>query len=222
MNARAGRTVLFDLDGTLADTAPDLTAALNRVRAEQGLPALPLADVRPIVSLGGRAMVKLAFGLAPSDPQFDDVHRRFLAHYGANVAERTQLFPGMAGVLDHLEDQGVRWGVVTNKVGRLTLPLLARLGLERRAACIVCGDTTANRKPHPEPLLFACSRVGSEPARCIYVGDASNDIAAGRSAGMRTLVALFGYIPPGVDPLGWGADGTLDEPAGLLPWMADH
>ena len=213
------RTVLFDLDGTLVDTAPDLGYALNRVLSEQGRTPLALEVIRPLISLGGRAMVEGALGVRPEQPGFEPLYRRFLAIYQENVANDTQLFPGMEVVLDTLEARHMNWGIVTNKVAFLTLPLVEALGLAERAACIVSGDSTAQRKPHPAPLLFACEQVGSHPSQCLYVGDAPRDIAAGQRAGMRTLVALFGYIPRGEVPLQWGADGLIASPLELLDWL---
>lgn len=215
----APRGVLFDLDGTLADTAPDLARALNRVRAARGEAPLPLARVRPVVSLGGRALVRLAFGVGPGEDGFEPLHRRFLEAYREHVAVRTRLFPGMEAVLAAIEARGLPWGIVTNKASWLTVPLLEALGLAARAACVVCGDTTPNRKPHPEPLLYACARLGREPAHCLYVGDSRNDVAAAREAGVRALIALFGYIPEDEDPAAWGAHAALDSPAALLAWL---
>lgn len=214
------RTVLFDLDGTLLDTAPDLARALNVVRAEEGAPPLPLARIRPVVSLGGRALVQLAFGGVPGEARFDRLLGRFLDAYAADLAVESRLFDGMDAVLARIEGAGLRWGVVTNKASWLTDPLLEALGLASRAASVVSGDTTANRKPHPEPLLRACAESGSAPAECVYVGDAPRDVEAGRRAGTGTLVALFGYIPAGEDPARWGADAVLASPAALDAWIA--
>lgn len=215
------RTFLFDLDGTLADTAPDIAHALNRVLGEEGEAPLPLAAIRPIVSQGGRAMVEYAFGIDSKSRGFDSLLRRFLDIYRDNVANRTCLFPGMEAVLGAIEARGINWGVVTNKAQWLTHPLMDGLGLTARAACIVSGDTTANRKPHPEPLLFACGQLRSTPAQCLYVGDSSKDIQAGRQAGMCTVVALFGYIALDDDPTLWGADGAIVAPTDLLEWLAE-
>lgn len=216
---QALKTVLFDLDGTLADTAPDLAYAINAVMAEQGREPLALEEVRPVVSLGGRALVSRAFHMDPDEIGFNDLFERFLAIYRDNVYRETRLFPGIPEVLDHIESQEMSWGIVTNKTSWLTDPLVARLGLNERAACVVSGDTTANRKPHPDPLLFACRQVSREPAECVYVGDAAKDIQAGHNAGMLTLVALFGYIPPDENPHGWGADGVIASPGELLAWL---
>ncbi len=219
MNGRPA-AVLFDLDGTLADTAPDLARALNRLLDEEDRPPLPLDEIRPVVSRGTEALLDLAFG-----PAGDDVgtrlrrRERLLSLYTASIADETRLFPGMAVLLDRLETAAIPWGVVTNKPARLTEPLMEELGLARRAACIVSGDTTPYRKPHPGPLLHACRTIGVEAPGCLYVGDAERDIAAGRSAGMTTLVALFGYIAPDDDPLAWSADGLIDAAPAILDWI---
>jgi phosphoglycolate phosphatase len=213
------RTVLFDLDGTLADTAPDLGYALNELLREQGRPPLPDALIRPEASHGARALLKLGFGLTPDAPNYHDLRQRFLAIYAANLTRGTRLFPGMPELLTALQARGLAWGIVTNKPKSLTDPLVAKLGLATTAACVVSGDTTANSKPHPEPMLYACRQTGSEPAQCLYVGDAARDIQAGRDAGMHTLVALFGYIRPQDDPHAWGADGMIEHPRDILAWV---
>lgn len=208
--------VLFDLDGTLLDTAPDLARALNRLRREQGLEALPFARIRPVVSHGAVALVRLGFGGEPGEPGFEALRNRLLALYSADLAAETRLFPGMEPLLTQLEQAGLPWGVVTNKPGWLTEPLLGRLNLLARAACIVSGDTTARRKPDPEPLLYACRLIGIKPRRALYVGDAERDVEAGRRAGMRTVVARFGYLGDGDRPETWGADALIDDPEELL------
>ena len=211
--------VLFDLDGTLADTAPDLAHALNAVRAEQGLPALPFEEIRPRVSHGATALIGLGFGLAPEDPDFEPLRQRLLAIYRDQLTLHTRLFPGMAELLDDLEGRAIPWGVVTNKPAWLTEPLLAGLGLAERTACIVSGDSTARRKPHPEPMLHASRLLGRAAPACLYVGDARRDIEAGRRAGMRTLVALFGYLDAEDRPADWQADGLVRHPAEILSWV---
>jgi len=217
--ARAITHVLFDLDGTLADTAPDLGRALNRLLVEESRPALPLKDIRPAVSLGAAALVQLGFGIEPGTPAFGPLRERFLAHYAADVARDSVLFPGIAGLLDDLERDGYRWGIVTNKSARFTAPLLDALGMAQRAACVVSGDTTPHAKPHPEPLLHACRLLQCDPARTVYVGDARRDVEAGRGAGTATVIAAYGYIPAGENVADWGADALIDSPAGLPPWL---
>jgi 2-phosphoglycolate phosphatase len=215
--------VLLDLDGTLLDTAPDLAAALNRLREEQGLEALPFQAIRPYVSHGAVATVRCGFPAA-AEAEFPALHARFLEFYGARLVAETQLFPGFDAVLATLEARPMPWGIVTNKPGFLTEPLLAQLQLARRAACIVSGDTLPQRKPHPAPLLYAAKQLGLDPVNCVYVGDAERDVQAGRAAGMRTLVATFGYLGINDRPESWRADGLIAEPQELLRWLngADH
>jgi phosphoglycolate phosphatase len=211
--------VLFDLDGTLADTAPDLGRALNSVLLETGREAMPIAAIRPAVSLGGGAMVQLAFGIDADAPEFAALRGRFLEHYAAGVARESRLFPGTTALLDRLDELRYPWGIVTNKSGAFTTPLLEALGVARRAGCIVSGDTTPHAKPHPEPLLHACRLLGCGPGQAVYVGDARRDVEAGRSAGTATVVAAYGYIPANEDAADWGADALIDAPAELLPWL---
>ena len=211
--------LLLDLDGTLLDTAPDMGGALNLLRAEHGLEPLPAATIRPVVSHGAMRLVRLGFPAAEGDA-FETLRLRFLDLYAANLAVGTRLFPGFEAVLDALESRGQPWGIVTNKPGWLTAPLLAALGLDRRAACAVSGDTVAERKPHPLPLLHAAGLIDVEPAACVYVGDAERDIQAGRAAGMTTVVAAYGYLERDEDPLRWGPHGLVQHPTELLEWMA--
>lgn len=212
-------TVLFDLDGTLADTAPDLAYALNRVREEQGLEPMSFEAIRPHVSHGGIALTRLGFGLEPEHPDFPSLRERLLAIYRDNLTRETRLFPGMDELLNHIEQQGMNWGVVTNKPGWLTEPLIEQLGLTARAVCIVSGDTCDNRKPHPEPILHGCRLAGSEAQQCLYIGDAQRDIEAGRRAGLQTIAALFGYIGEHDDPHAWQADALLNTPNEIESWI---
>jgi 2-phosphoglycolate phosphatase len=212
-------TVLFDLDGTLLDTAPDMALALNRLRAENDLPPLPFEDVRPVVSHGSAALVALGFADEGDPDRLDALRLRYLEIYAADLVRDSCLFPGMVALLEDLEAQGRKWGVVTNKPAWLTEPLMEQLGLAQRAACIVSGDSTSERKPHPEPMYHACRLAESEPARCLYVGDAPRDIAAGQAAGMSTLIARFGYIGAQERPEQWGADGMVDTPGEILDWV---
>ncbi|ABI56263.1 phosphoglycolate phosphatase [Alkalilimnicola ehrlichii MLHE-1] len=219
MRAARIEGVLFDLDGTLLDTAGDLATALNRVLAEQGRSPLPEARIRPTVSHGAVVMLCHAFALAPDDPAMPALHEAMLRHYEADIAGRTRPFPGMETVLARVEALGLPWGIVTNKPARLTHPLLAALGLDRRAAAVVCGDTAPRPKPHPDPMEAACATLGVAPARCLTAGDALRDIQAGQHAGCPTLAALFGYLGAGDHPAGWGADGLLNTPQDLLRWL---
>lgn len=213
------KTVLFDLDGTLADTAPDLAYALNCVLEEQGRTPLPFESIRPVVSHGGIALIKLGFGIDEQAPEFPTLRQRLLDIYHANIARETRLFKGMASLLTTLEARGLNWGVVTNKPAWLTEPLLEALEVKTRAAAIVSGDTLPERKPHPAPMLLACEQAGSDAAHCLYVGDAERDIEAGRNAGMRTLVALFGYLGEADFPERWQADGMVESALEILDWL---
>ena len=210
------RTVLFDLDGTLVDTAPDLALALNLLREEMGRRPLPFERIRPQVSHGGTALIRLGFDRQPGEAEFDPLRQRFLELYQQNLTTHTRLFPGMEQLLNTLEQSNIAWGVVTNKPGWLTEPLMQQLQLEQRAGCVVSGDTLPQSKPHPAPMLHACHQTGSTPAECIYIGDAQRDIEAGHAAGMKTLVALFGYIGKQDKPEQWGADGMIKEPQEIL------
>ena len=213
------QSVLFDLDGTFADTAPDLHYALDQVLISRGRSPMPFETLRPAVSHGSQAMLKVAFGLVPGDPGYDALRNDFLDIYLANIVKQTRLFEGMERLLETCEARGIAWGIVTNKPAWLTDPLLDGLGLSRRAACIVSGDTTAHPKPHPEPILHACRLAGVEPGRSIYVGDAKRDIEAGKRAGTTTLVALFGYLGAEDDPDAWEADGMVSHPLDILDWL---
>lgn len=208
--------VFFDLDGTLADTAPDLGSALNRLLREQGCAEVPHAVLRPHVSAGTRGMLRVGFGIAPDDAAYPALHKRFLDIYELTLCEATTLFDGIDILLDELDARGIAWGVVTNKPERFTLPLMEALGLTMRAAAIVGGDTTARAKPDPLPLLHACTVAGVAASASAYVGDDLRDIQAGRAAGMRTFAAAWGYLgdSPPIDA--WGADSTIAEPAALL------
>lgn len=219
MKAAPPACVLFDLDGTLLDTAPDLGAALNRLRRERGEPQLPPTTIRPTVSHGSPGLLKLGFGVEPDQALYAELNQRFLTLYREAIAVDTVLFPGMAEVLVHLETAGIYWGVVTNKPGWLTEPLLKALELWSRAACVVSGDTLAQRKPDPEPLWYACEQVGVAPAHSLYIGDAERDVQAGNRAGLITLVAGFGYLGTEDRPEDWGAAGFLNQPTDLLDWL---
>lgn len=216
---RPVQAVLFDLDGTLADTAPDLAYALNQVLAEQGRAPLPYAAIRPEVSHGSQGLLRLGFGLEETDRAYAPLRLRLLDIYQANLARATRLFPGMEQVLTELEARAIAWGVVTNKPAWLTEPLLEALGLRARAACVVSGDTLPQRKPDPVPMLLACRQAGCAAAACLYVGDAQRDVEAGRRAGMTTLVALYGYLGAADRPHDWGADGLITTALETLEWL---
>jgi phosphoglycolate phosphatase len=211
--------ILFDLDGTLVDSAPDLAGAANDLRATHGLPPLPHGDLRPMVGAGARGMVGVAFGVAPGDPRFDDLKDAFLARYAERLLQESRVFDAMQPVLGALDAAGLSWGIVTNKAMQFTAPLVEGLGLAQRAKVLIAGDTTPHAKPHPAPLLEAARRLGVPAERCAYVGDDLRDVQAGRAAGMVTLAAAWGYLGQG-EPVGdWGADRVLSSPDALLQWL---
>lgn len=214
--------VLFDLDGTLLDTAPDLIHAANALRVEQGLSALADHAYGPVVSHGSAAMIERGFNLSADDPRMQPLRQRFLDLYRASVSRASRPFDGMLELLDQIEQRGLRWGIVTNKPGWLTEPLLEDLGLARRAACLVSGDTLPCRKPDPAPVRHACELLGLHPSRVVILGDAMRDVDAGQRAGTATLVALFGYICAEDRPADWGADGLISHPLDLLTWLDRH
>jgi phosphoglycolate phosphatase len=216
MSAPRLELVLFDLDGTLADTAPDLAAVANRQRAARGLPPLPVDELRPLASHGARGMIGRALGITPAAPEYPALRDEFFAWYADALCVHTRLFPGIVEVLAALEARGILWGIVTNKIARFTDPLLRALRLDARAACVVSGDTTAHAKPHPEPLRHALRACRVTASAALYVGDDLRDIEAGRAAGVRTVVARYGYLGPDAAPETWGADHAIDEPADLL------
>jgi 2-phosphoglycolate phosphatase len=211
--------VLFDLDGTLIDSASDLAGAANAMRVARGMHELPVSDLRPMVGAGARGMIGLAFGVRPGEEAFDALRSEFLDRYEAGSLVRTAVFAAMQPVLDRLDAEGLCWGIVTNKAERFTFPIVDGLGLRSRAAVVVCGDSTPHSKPHPAPLLEAARRVGAEAGRCVYVGDDERDVQAGRAAGMVTLAAAWGYLGQGEPIDAWGADAVLDQPRALLHWL---
>ena len=190
--------------------------------AAHGRHALPYESIRPVASHGGIALIQLGFQLDASAPEFEALRQEFLAWYSDHICDDTTLFAGMPELLEHIEASGNNWGVVTNKPAFLTDPLMAQLGLTSRAACVISGDTAANRKPHPEPMLLACAQAGSKPRQCLYVGDAQRDIEAGHHAGMLTAVANWGYIGHDDKPETWGADYYFDQPSDLLNWLKNE
>lgn len=210
--------LLFDLDGTLLDSAPDLAAAGNAVRRARQLPDLPLDRYRPHTSAGARGMLAVAMGLDPEANGYETLKDEFLDAYARCLTQQTHCFPAVAHLLDRLDAAGVRWGIVTNKATRFTLPIVGHLGLDRRAATVVCGDTTPHAKPHPAPLLEAARQIGIEPSHCIYVGDDLRDVQAGHAAGMKTVAVRWGYLGEALPIEQWGADDIIDDPAALLKW----
>jgi N-acetyl-D-muramate 6-phosphate phosphatase len=211
--------VLLDLDGTFADTAPDLAAALNHVRELHSLPPLPLDTVRPQASHGARGLLGLGFGIAPDDPRFDALRTDFLAYYNTHLCVHTTLFPGMAELVAELERRDLPWGIVTNKPHRFTVPLMRALGYEQRAACMVSGDTCAHAKPHPLPLLHAAATMRLTAASCLYLGDDLRDMQAAQAAGMSGVIAGYGYIGSIEATAGWPAQGSIDSPQQLLQYL---
>jgi phosphoglycolate phosphatase len=217
--ALAVDAVLFDLDGTLADTAGDLAGALNRVRADRGLPAVPVEPLRAHASAGARGMLGAGLGIGPDDPDFAVLRERFLAYYAEGLAITTRLFDGVPAMLDALEARGIAWGVVTNKAQRFTGPVVEALGLAPRTGVVVSGDTTPHAKPHPAPLLHAAAALRVAPAACAYVGDDLRDVIAGNAAGMATLVAQYGYLGETGRSDDWPATGWIERPLDLLAWL---
>jgi phosphoglycolate phosphatase len=211
--------VLFDLDGTLVDSAPDLAGAVNELRGAHGLGPLPFAELRPAVGSGARGMLAVGFGIGPDDPRFAALRDDFLRRYEARLLRETRVFEAMEPVLHALERRAVRWGIVTNKVARFAAPLVVGLALRERCAVLVAGDTTPHTKPHPAPLLAAAAQLGLAAADCVYVGDDRRDILAGRGAGMATLAAAWGYLGAGESVHDWDADAVLETPAALLNWL---
>lgn len=211
---QAPRAILFDLDGTLADTAPDLAAAVNKLRTERGLEPTPYAVLRPTASAGARGMIGAAFGLTPADEGYEILRVQWFDHYQAAMAVHSTLFGGVQELLEGIRAAGMAWGVVTNKPARFTDPLLPQIGLEH-AACVISGDTTAHAKPHPAPLLEGAHRLGLAPEECWYVGDDLRDVEAGHAAGMVTIACAWGYCGA-IEPSTWGADYLIDAPIDLL------
>jgi N-acetyl-D-muramate 6-phosphate phosphatase len=214
------RAVLFDLDGTLIDSAPDLGFAADAMRVQRGLASLPLESYRPMAGAGARGMLGVAFGIKPDHPDFDALKHEFFDNYQACMTQRTYAFDGVQSLVDALADRGLAWGVVTNKSERFALPLTAHMPVFASAGTVVCGDTTPHAKPHPAPLLEAARRLNVEPAQCVYVGDDERDIQAGKSAGMLTVAAIYGYLGQSTDVSGWGGDFTVSTPLALLDLLA--
>jgi N-acetyl-D-muramate 6-phosphate phosphatase len=213
------RAVLFDLDGTLIDSAPDLGAAADKMRLERGLPSLPLERYRPMAGAGARGMLGVAFGMTPDHPDFNAMREEFFVNYENCMTERTYVFEGVPELMAQLRERGLPWGVVTNKSMRFTRPLTQGMSLFASAAVVVGGDSTPHAKPHPAPLLEAARQLGLQPARCIYVGDDERDVMAGRAAEMGTVAASYGYLGSNADTLLWGADAHIHSPLELLPLL---
>ena len=211
--------MLFDLDGTLIDTAPDMAAALEILCDEEQHPRLPYDEVRPVVSNGSVALVTLAFGETLKTKTLERLKTRYLEIYQDHLAVHSQLFDEMDDLLQQLEKNNIQWGVVTNKPGWLTEPLMEALKLDQRAACIVSSDSTKNRKPHPEPMFYACKLTNAQPEQCVYVGDARRDIEAGQNAGMKTIIAEYGYISDQENTEDWQADHSIQRPSQLLDYL---
>jgi phosphoglycolate phosphatase len=209
-------TILFDLDGTLVDTAPDLGYALNLQLKKHGKKPLSDAAIRPFASHGSRGLIGLGFGITPADDHFIAMRDDYLSIYDTVFTRSPVLLPGIADLLQAIENRDLKWGIVTNKPRRFTVPLIESMGLHKRAACVVSGDDAPQPKPSPATLLLACEKIGVKPENCIYVGDAERDIQAGKAAGMKTVVALFGYIDVTDKPQAWGADALIQTPDALL------
>jgi len=210
-------TVLFDLDGTLVDTAPDMANALNILLHEEACEPLRFEHIRPVVSNGSAALVQLGFPDIDDETTIERLKKRYLKIYENKLCVDSVLFPGMQQLIDNIENQQMNWGVVTNKPGWLTEPLMQQIGLADRAACVISGDTTKNRKPHPEPMYLACKQANSKPEHCVYIGDAQRDIQAGANAGMQTIIANYGYIGDWENTADWGADHSIETPDEILP-----
>ena len=214
----ATRAVLFDFDGTLADTAADLGAAVNRLRAKHGLPELAASEVRAYASSGARGLLRVGLAVNPGDPGYESMRDAFLEYYAERVCVETRLFPGIAELLAELAARGLRWGIVTNKATRFTEPIVAALGIS--PDCVICGDTTPYTKPHPAPLLQGAERLGLAPANCCYLGDDLRDVQAAHAAGMRAIAVQYGYH--GIDnggPASWNADAIIAHPIDLIPHL---
>lgn len=214
------QAVLFDLDGTLIDSAPDLGAAVDKMRVDRGLSSLPLSHYRPMAGAGARGMLALAFGWTPDHPDYDQLKEEFFVNYEACLTERTFAFEGVSQLIQQLQDLKMPWGVVTNKSKRFTEPLTQGMPLFSSAAVVISGDTTPHAKPHPAPLLEAAKRLNIDPARCVYVGDDERDIVAGHAAAMTTVAATYGYLGSKTDIRSWQAHAQIDAPLQLLNLLA--
>jgi N-acetyl-D-muramate 6-phosphate phosphatase len=212
------KALLFDLDGTFADTAPDLAYALNLMREARGLAPIPVEFTRPVTSTGARGMLAVGFSMTPEHPEYLAMRQEFLELYARHLCRETTLFPGIQELLAEAQARGLPWGIVTNKAERLARPLIELLSVSGRCGCVVGGDSTPRMKPHPEPLLAAAQLIGVAPQSCIYVGDDRRDIDAGRAAGMKTIAVRYGYLNGGV-PETWGADRVVDCPQDIIGFL---
>lgn len=211
--------ILFDLDGTLVDTAPDLAWVLNQQRQMHGLIEMPFDLIRPWASHGTAGLLQAGFAIEPDHPAYDELREEYLRMFSEHDNQYSTLFPGMMELLDELERRGIPWGIVTNKPGWLTAPLLDRLGLDTRAACIISGDSCERSKPHPDPLMLACAQLDLPADSCVYIGDAERDIQAAHACGMPAILAEYGYIGPHDDPENWEAEGVIAIPTDLLLYL---
>jgi phosphoglycolate phosphatase len=214
------QAVLFDLDGTLIDSAPDLAGAADAMRVKRGLPSVAFENYRPLCGAGARGMLQVAFGIGPDHADYEALREEFFANYQACMLDNTHAFNGVPGLIAALQAQGLQWGVVTNKSERFALPLTAAMPLFASAGAIVGGDTSPFSKPHPEPLMEAARRLNVEPKHCLYVGDDERDILAGKAAGMGTVAATYGYLGRASDVAAWQADAQINSPAELLQLLS--
>ncbi len=211
--------ILFDLDGTLVDSAPDLGSAADQMRVARGMPSLSLDVYRPMAGAGARGMLGIAFAVSPTEPGFDALKEEFFTNYERCLTQRTHVFEGVNTLVESILARGLRWGVVTNKSARFTSPLTQAMPLFQSASTVISGDTTPHAKPHPEPLFEAARRMGLEPARCLYVGDDERDVVAGLAAGMGTVAATYGYLGSKSDVAAWGAHAQINTPLQLLQFL---
>lgn len=211
--------VLFDLDGTLLDTANDLGTALNALRQQHQLKPLPLESIRSAAGRGCKGLLKIGFNMLDDHPDYLAFCNQLLDYYQKHLFDTTQLFPGMENVLTYLESKNIPWGIVTNKPKKFTQQLVLQLQLHTRAKCIISGDSLTNRKPHPEPILHACHLLQKKPENCLYIGDSEVDMIAAQAAGATGLAALYGYIPTEEEPLNWNAEGYIQHPLDIIDWI---
>lgn len=219
MKKKTIQCVLFDLDGTLLDTAPDLVFAINQLRIERRLSEIPVSLIRSVANLGSKELLRVSFDINDDHPDMPTLREKFLAIYHQNIARETRFFPHVDKVLQYLDDRYIPWGIVTNKPGKLTEHLLKSLRMDHRPHCVVSGDTLSRAKPYPDPILYACRTLKYQPSSCLYVGDASTDVTASKAAGTQSLVALYGYIHSKDDPFSWKADGYVHEPMEIIDWL---